>query len=119
MALSRWSLDQLVAWVGTTALIILFVPMGLYVTWDVTLAAERSLAERGLGLAKTLAGQIVEHTLMEDALAVHSALHRAAVLDPQIRYICVENRSGDVVAHTFEGGYPVALPDLWEKSVRQ
>ena len=125
MALSRWSLHQLVMWLGTAALMVLFIPMAIYLTHNASSAAERSLSERGRGLARTLAGQIVEPMLLEDQLGVHSALHKAGSADDKVRYLCVESVEGDIVAHTFEagsaaagesasgGGYPVALVALW------
>ena len=116
MALNRWSLHQLVAWVGTVAVIILFVPAGLYLTRFVTSSAEQSLVERGKSLARTLAGQIVDPLLLEDRLALYHALQKAASVDGEVSYLCIEDARGKVVAHTFVGGFPSALADIWGKN---
>ncbi len=113
MALNRWSLDRLTAWIGTIALVVLFVPMGLYLTHNISSSAEQHLSVRGKSLARTLVGQIVEPVLVEDRLTLHDALHRAAGADSEVRYLCIRDRNGDIVASTFEGGYPPALSDLW------
>jgi signal transduction histidine kinase len=114
--LNRWTLDQLVAWIGTAALLVLFVPGGFYLVRTVSLLAEHGLAERGESLARTLASQVVDPMLVEDSLALHGALHKAASADAEIRYIAATNLRGDVVAHTFDHGCPSALVDIWQKS---
>ncbi len=51
MALNRWSLDQLIVWIGSIVTVILFVPMGVYFTVSVSSSSEGSLAKRGRILA--------------------------------------------------------------------
>ena len=113
MALNRWSLDRLTAWIGTMAVLTLFVPMGLYLIHNISSSTEQYLSQRGKSLVKTLAGQIIEPVLLEDRLALHSALHKAASTDSEVRYLCIENEDGDIIAGTLEEGYPPALLDLW------
>jgi len=113
MALNRWSLDRLTAWIGTVAVLTLFVPIGLYLIHNISSSAEQHLSVRGKSLVKTLAGQIIEPVLVEDRLTLHDALHRAAEADSEVRYLCIRDRNGDIVASTFEEGPPPALSDLW------
>ncbi len=113
MALNRWSLDRLTAWIGTVAVLTLFVPMGLYLTHNISSSVEQHLSVRGKSLARTLVGQIVEPVLLEDGLTLHDALHRAAEADSEVRYLCIRDRNGDIIASTFEEGHPPALSDLW------
>ncbi len=114
MALNRWSLDRLSAVIGIVALLVLFIPMGVYLTYTVSSSVEESLSERGRGLVETLAGQIVEPVLLEDRLALHDALHKASSGDGDVRYLCVVNENGDILAHNLDEGYPPALSELWE-----
>jgi len=113
MAVNRWSLDRLIAWIGTAALLALFVPMGLYLVHNVSTSVEQYLSERGRSLGRTLAGQIVEPMLLEDRLALHDALRKAAASDSEVRYITLEDAAGGVLAHTFARGLPRSLPKLW------
>jgi len=87
--------------------------MGMYMTHTVSIAAERSIAASGQSLARTVSGQIVEAILLEDRLAVHDALHKAAAAGKNVRYLCVVNADGQIVDHTFSNGYPPSLLDLW------
>lgn len=115
MTLSRWSMSQLLVWTGTAALVVLFVPVGLYLTQSVVSFAERRLSERGQSLARTLAGQIVDPILLEDRVALHDALRKAAGADAEARYLCLVDAQGRVMAHTFDRGFPVALAELWQR----
>ena len=90
MALNRWSLDRLTTWIGTTAVLALFVPVGLYLIHTTLSSAEQHLSQRGKSLVRILAGQIIEPVLLEDRLAVHDALEKAALTDDDIRYLCIE-----------------------------
>jgi len=113
VALNRWSLDRLTAWIGTIGILTLFVPIGLYLIHNTSSSAEQHLSARGKSLVKTLAGQIVKPVLMEDRLTLHNALHRAAETDSEVRYLCLRDKNGNIVASTFEEGSPPVLRDLW------
>ena len=116
MNLSRWSLDQLVAWIGTVALIVLAAPVGFFVARSASSSAELRLAERGDSVAKTLAAQVSHLMLVEDELGMHDALHKAVAADDEVRYISAMNERGDVATHTFEGEPPPALVELWRQN---
>ncbi len=113
MAVNRWSLHQLVAWTGTIAMVVLFIPMGSYFTYKVSTSEETSLNDRGETLGRTIAAQIVSSMLLGDDPALHASLHKAMAADKDILYLSVINTAGKVVAHTFDGGYPSALGELW------
>jgi two-component system, NtrC family, sensor kinase len=113
MALNRWSLAQLVAWTGTAGLVALCLPLALYIAWNVTSAAEKSLAERGSALASSCAGQVVTPMLLEDQVRLYAVLQETLRADTDVRYVCVTNARGDVTAHTFGRAYPRGLADLW------
>ncbi|MHC4717254.1 MAG: sensor histidine kinase, partial [Planctomycetota bacterium] len=114
MALSRWSLDRLLRWIGTISLVALFVPMGLLLAHNVLVSTEESLSQRGESLARITAGQIVEPMLVDDHPALLDALQKAASADDEVRYLCIEEPSGAVAVHTFGTGYPRGLTELWK-----
>ena len=64
MALRRWSLSQLLVWIATIALVVVFVPLGLYLTATLSASENRSLTARGRSLAKAVAEQVVEPMLV-------------------------------------------------------
>jgi len=116
MALNRWSLAQLVAWTGTAGLVALCLPLALYIAWNVTSAAEKSLAERGNALASSCAGQVVTPMLLQDPVRLYAVLQETLRTDADVRYVCVVNADGGVTAHTFGRAYPGGLAELWRVS---
>ena len=113
MTFTRWSLYQVVAGIGTAAIFVLFVPMGLYFRHSLVSTSERRLLARGRSIAETLAGQIVDAVLLEDRLALNGILQTAASTHGDVRYLCMEGSDGRVLAHTFADGCPQALVSLW------
>ena len=116
MALKQWSLDRVWAWLGAAAVLVSFLPGGLYVTHLLSDSAERELVGRAQALVTTLAGQIIEMLLVEDTISLQDALQKAVASDEQVRYAAIEDSRGDVIAHTFTGGYPSSLIALWRQS---
>ena len=102
-------------WIGTVALAVFVGPVGLYAARHVSTSTERSLTARGRVLGETLARQVVNPMLLNGNLAMYSMLHKSASVDEEVRYLCIENASGEVVAHTFARGYPAALAKLWQE----
>ncbi|MFC1528368.1 ATP-binding protein [Candidatus Latescibacterota bacterium] len=119
MALNRWSLDRLLTWIGTAALIVLFVPMGLYLMMNIATSTERNLFEHGQSIASTLGEQIVDILLLNDRLSLYDVITKAASADNKVIYISIENEKGTVVAHTFPDKHPRALQNLWRSNYDQ
>ncbi|MBI5725082.1 MAG: HAMP domain-containing histidine kinase [Planctomycetes bacterium] len=113
MAMNRWSLDRLCAFVGSVSLLAAFLPVAVYLTHLVTSSAEESLVNRGGTLGQTVAAQVVEPMLLDDRLSLRNMLKRASRQD-DVRYVCLEDGRGRVVACTYSGGCPPqSLVDLW------
>jgi signal transduction histidine kinase len=113
VALSRWSLDRLLTWTGTTALMILFVPVAVYILFLSSSSAERSLTERGRGLAESAARQAVTPLLLEDRLTLGEILEATTTANEDVVYACVQSPNGAVVSRGLPGGVPAALVELW------
>jgi len=114
----KWfTLDQALTWIGSAALMVLFIPTALYLTQSVSASFEEGLIGRGNDLVKALAPQLVEPILLEDNLAVHEILLRAANSDSEMRYLFVESANGG----TSEGRSPnftctPELMKLWKEN---
>ena len=113
MALRNWSLDRILARVGVVSLLAAFLPVAMVLTWSVSSSAEDCLSERAQTVARTLAAQLVEPLLLDDRLVLRDILRKAARQE-DLRYICIENARGEVSAHTFSGGCPQSLANLWQ-----
>ncbi|RME78337.1 MAG: HAMP domain-containing protein [Chloroflexi bacterium] len=91
----------------------LTIVLGLGVTWQVrlmmtyTLIAE--LEERGVSIASDLAARSVDPILLNDTFALYELLTEIQTNHNDVAYAFVVDPQGRVLAHTFEGGFPVEL----------
>ena len=91
----------MVAVMGTS--LVLFTKTVLYQKLHVT------LEKRGLSLARTIARDSVNPVLTEKFLELALMLREVRSEEADVEYIYVRNTRGEVVAHTFENGFPVDL----------
>ena len=68
-----------------------------------------TLEKRGLSLARSIARDSVNPMLTEKFLDLALMLREVRNEETDIEYIYVRNARGEVVAHTFENGFPVDL----------
>jgi two-component system NtrC family sensor kinase len=115
--IKKWyTLDQALTWIGSAALMVLFIPTALYLTRNVAASVEQELMDRGQSLAKALAPQLVEPILWNDNLVVHEVLHRAANADVAMIYFFVENvDEQNSVGHSPDFTGSSDLMKLWKE----
>jgi len=117
----KWyTLDQALTWVGSVALIVLFVPTSLYLTFTVSASVEQGLIDRGQSFIKSLVPQLVEPILWEDSLAIHEILHRVAETDTETKYLFVEHaKDNRIDGHSQDLTSSPQLVKLWEENRNQ
>ncbi len=115
MRLKRWSLGRLWAWWATGLILLLFVPSGLFLTYSMARSVERNLAEKGRFFAQAITAGLLESVLLEDRIRMHEILRDAVADEPGVRYACIMDTHGHILAHSFENGYPPALVTLWKQ----
>ncbi len=77
-----------------------------------------TLEKRGLSLARNIARESVNPVLTEKFLDLALILREVRNEEPDIEYIYVRNARGEVVAHTFENGFPLDLQKEYPGEVR-
>jgi signal transduction histidine kinase len=94
----------------------LTIVLGLGITWQVrdvmsrTLLAE--LQERGYSVTSDLAARSVDPILLNDTFGLHELLEETLVNHSDVIYAFVVDAQGQVLAHTFDDGFPIGLADL-------
>lgn len=63
----------------------------------------------GVAIGTSLAAQAVEPTLAMDFLLLRSLMIETLHLEKEIRYAFIQDAGGAPLAHSFEGGFPLAL----------
>ncbi len=118
------NLERLWMWVGGVSVrtkilgivLALTIVLGLGVTWQVrammsqTLLAE--LEERGQSVVSDLAARSVDPILLNDTFALYELLNETLTNHTDVIYAFVVDPQGQVLAHTFEEGFPTALLTL-------
>jgi two-component system NtrC family sensor kinase len=95
---------------ATVTLVLLFGSINLYwVRREMTKTLTGELEKRALHVAQSVALQALDAFLVEDRLALKRLVEETRSLDKEIAYIFLVSPSGELVAHTFEGGFPVGL----------
>ncbi len=115
------SLKRLWRWTGGVSIrtkilgivLTLTIVLGLGVTWQVrlimslTLLAE--LEERGQSVTSDLAARAIDPILLNDTFALHELLTETLSNHSDIVYAFVVDSQGQVLAHTFNDGFPTSL----------
>lgn len=75
-----------------------------------------SLEKRGAFIAKTVAAESINPLLTEQFFELEMMMRDLQESEGDIEYIFVLNARGDVVAHTFKGGFPADLKKINSKA---
>jgi two-component system NtrC family sensor kinase len=105
----RMNLGALVL-LTTVTVVLLFGSINLYwVRLRTTEALTGELEKRALHVAEAVAQQAVDAILVEDRLLLKHLVEETRSLDAEIAYIFLVGPSGELAAHTFDGGFPAEL----------
>jgi len=87
--------------------------MGLGVTMQVratlTRTMDAQLAEQAISVTRDLAARSTDLILVNDLYALHQLLQETQANNADVRYAFIVDRRGQVIAHTFGGGFPAGL----------
>lgn len=90
--------------------------LGLGVTiqarYALTATMNAQLEEQSVSVARDLAARSTDPILLNDLLGLHDLLKETTANNPNIRYAFLMDNRGQVIAHTFEGGFPLDLISL-------
>lgn len=93
--------------VGTAILIGTFTAFQVY--WAMEQESSRQLREMSRSIARELAARSQEYILLNDMFGLTRMLKDAVKNLPDLRYAFVVSPNKEVLAHTFEGGFPMDL----------
>ncbi|MDF1614439.1 ATP-binding protein [Desulfurivibrio dismutans] len=91
-------------------IIFLFAVTSLYLIYGTLLRNMHDLLEKeGHSIAMELAHQAPDYLLINDLYGLTENLKNTVRNRPDLRYVVISDRAGQVVAHTFGGGFPREL----------
>ena len=90
--------------------------LGLEVTiqarYALTATMNAQLEEQSVSVSRDLAARSTDPILLNDLLGLHDLLKETIANNPNIRYAFIVDNRGQVIAHTFDGGFPLDLISL-------
>jgi two-component system, NtrC family, sensor kinase len=107
--LSRLSLRSKIM-AGIVAVVLIFgVFSGLFVSRIASKAMLEEIKKRGRSLALSLAARTADPMLAFDFLRLKNMVDEVKESSEDIIYVFVQDKNGQVLSHTFKGGFPINL----------
>lgn len=99
---------------GIVALCILFSTLGMvwYVYRDVSAALRDELVKEGITVGTSLASQSRNLIITDDQFALYSLVREQQAADKNLDYVFVLDGNGNVLAHSFDSGFPTDLLEV-------
>ncbi len=93
--------------------LVLVVLLGVGITVQVRIVLQNALIsrlqEQSVSIARDVAARATDLILINDLYALHQLLVETQANNPDVRYAFVVDSNGEIIAHTFGRGFPMAL----------
>lgn len=93
-------------------ILLMGVMMGSYLNIAQTKMMANELNEKGYSITRNLASDSINPILLGNNVKVSWLVDSVKESDSDIVYVFIANGNGDIIAHTFENGFPIALRSM-------
>lgn len=93
-------------------IILLGVGVTFQARYALTMTMTAQLEEQSVSVSRDLAARATDPILLNDLLGLHDLLDETLANNPNVRYAFIVDPQGQVIAQTFEGGFPLDLLTL-------
>jgi signal transduction histidine kinase len=90
-------------------IILLGVSVMVQSRYALTATMTAQLEEQSVSVSRDLAARATDPILLNDLLGLHDLLDETLANNPNVRYAFIVDPQGQVIAQTFEGGFPLDL----------
>jgi signal transduction histidine kinase len=80
--------------------------------YALTTTMTAQLEEQSVSVSRDLAARSTDSILLNDFLGLHDLVDETIANNPNVRYAFIVDSQGQVIAHMFEGGFPLGLLSL-------
>ena len=91
---------------------LLSLTLTLQVRYTLVKILEEELTARGVSISRDLAARSTDLILVNDLYGLHQLLIETKANNPDLRYAFITDQREQVLAHSFESGFPVGLAAL-------
>lgn len=93
-------------------IILLGTGVTIQARYALTATMTAQLEEQSVSVSRDLAARSADPILLNDLLGLHDLLDETLANNPNVRYAFIVDPQGQVIAQTFEGGFPLDLLTL-------
>jgi signal transduction histidine kinase len=93
-------------------IVLLGVGVTIQARYALTATMTAQLEEQSVSVSRDLAARSTDPILLNDLLGLHDLLDETLANNPNVRYAFIIDPQGQVIAQTFEGGFPLDLLTL-------
>ena len=93
-------------------IVLLGVGVTFQARYALTATMTAQLEEQSVSVSRDLAARSTDPILLNDLLGLHDLLDETLANNPNVRYAFIVDPQGQVIAQTFEGGFPLDLLSL-------
>ncbi len=93
-------------------IILLGVSVTIQARYALTATMTAQLEDQSVSVSRDLAARATDPILLNDLLGLHDLLDETLANNANVRYAFIVDPQGQVIAHTFEGGFPLDLISL-------
>ncbi len=93
-------------------IILLGVGVMVQSRYALTATMTAQLEEQSVSVSRDLAARATDPILLNDLLGLHDLLNETLANNPNVRYAFIVDARGQVIAQTFDGGFPLDLLTL-------
>ncbi|MBM3180214.1 MAG: HAMP domain-containing protein [Chloroflexi bacterium] len=90
-------------------IVLLGVGVTFQARYALTATMTAQLEEQSVSVSRDLAARATDLILLNDLLGLHDLLDETLANNPNVRYAFIVDPQGQVITHTFEGGFPLDL----------
>ena len=90
-------------------ILLLGVGVTIQARYALTATMTAQLDEQSVSVARDLAARAADPILLNNLLGLHDLLDETLANNPNVRYAFFVDPQGQVIAHTFDGGFPLDL----------
>lgn len=94
------------------SIVLLGVGVTIQARYALTATMTTQLKEQSVSVSRDLAARSTDPILLNDLLGLHDLVDETIANNPNVRYAFIVDSQGQVIAHMFEGGFPLGLLSL-------
>ncbi|MDW7776498.1 MAG: ATP-binding protein [Methanosarcinales archaeon] len=96
----------------TAILLLLGIISNVFVYQFQTGMMTSELQDKGISITRNLAENSVNPILTDDVIELQHLIENIKIAESDVAYVFILNGNGEIIVHTFEGGFPSALLDV-------